>query len=124
MPKCLVDIGVFNDIAIGLSDSFEKEAWQKILQRLSRRTDPPEVVDIFLSHRQLTGQGIALSLKEGILKKDPKKQVFLDVHAEFDLHDLPTIVAKTKLFVFILSEGIFDSQYCLKGTLELLTFSN
>jgi hypothetical protein len=120
MPKNLVDIGIFDDIAIGLSDTFEAEAWQKILQRISRKTDPPSVVDIFLSHRQVTGQGIAMVLREGILKKDQTKQVFLDVKAEFDLHDLPKIVEKTRLFIFILTEGIFDSQYCLNGVYLVL----
>ena len=32
-----------------------------------------------------------------------------------DLHDLKEIVKHTKLFVFILTEGIFDSFWCLQG---------
>jgi hypothetical protein len=70
--------------------------------------------DVFLSHRQLTGQKIALALFEQLTSKHHKK-VFLDVRVDFDLHNLERLVEETKNFVFILSEGIFDSKYCLQG---------
>jgi hypothetical protein len=41
--------------------------------------------------------------------------IFLDSEATFNLHNLRLIVKYTGLFVFILSEGIFDSFWCLEG---------
>jgi len=38
----------------------------------------------------------------------------LDTEADFDLHDLQQIVKHTDLFIFILSQGILDSFWCLQ----------
>ena len=40
---------------------------------------------------------------------------FLDIQAEFDLHDLELLVEKTEFFLFLLSKDIFSSEYCRKG---------
>ncbi len=43
------------------------------------------------------------------------KKIFLDVQARFAIHNLETIVSKTKLFIFIVTYGIFNSYWCRKG---------
>jgi hypothetical protein len=115
IPEELLNAHVFDNIAVSLQPQLGKEAWESIIQRTMGKAPPvPEAIDIFLSHRQVTGQGIATTLRLEILRLDPKLQIFLDVKAEFELHNLPLIVEKSKLFVFILTEGIFASEYCLK----------
>jgi hypothetical protein len=115
MPEELLNAHVFDNIAVSLQPHYEKEAWESIIQRTIGEAPPvPEVIDIFLSHRQATGRRIAMPLRSDLLRLDPKLQIFLDVKAEFELHNLPVIVEKSKLFVFILTEGIFASEYCLK----------
>jgi hypothetical protein len=61
-----------------------------------------------------TGQGIATTLWVKLDSNFPGK-IFLDVQTEFDLHDLDLIVQKTKLFVLIVTNGIFDSPWCKIG---------
>jgi hypothetical protein len=115
MPQELLNAHVFDNIAISLQPQLGKEAWDSITQRTMGKAPPlPEVIDIFLSHRQVTGQGIAMALRLELRSLNSQLQIFLDVKAEFDLHNLPLIVEKSKLFVFILTEGIFASEYCLK----------
>jgi hypothetical protein len=41
--------------------------------------------------------------------------LFLDSEATFNLHNLQLIVKYTGLFIFMLSDGIFDSYWCLEG---------
>ena len=67
-----------------------------------------------MSHIQRTGQGIATTLYSQLEKFYPNK-VFLDVQAKFELHKLEEIVKNTELFVFILTDDIFDSFWCRKG---------
>ena len=67
----------------------------------------------FLSHKQRTGQRISLSLYLELTKIG--ETAFLDVKAELDLHDLEKIVQLCDFFVFIYSDGIFDSEYCRNG---------
>jgi hypothetical protein len=125
MPKTLVDAHVFDDIAISLLSQYEKETWKNVsAKRLAGGKPLPDIVDVFLSHRQATGQGIAMLIRGELLKLSPKLQIFLDVKAEFELHDLLKIVEKTKLFVFILTDGIWNSEYCLKGTVISLVIVN
>ena len=69
---------------------------------------------MFLSHKQATAQGIATTLYSQLENYFPGK-VFLDVQAKFMLHKLEEIVKATKLFVFIVSDKIFDSYWCRKG---------
>jgi hypothetical protein len=115
MPQELLNAHVFDNIAVSLQPQLGKEAWDSIIQRSIGAAPPvPEVIDIFLSHRQVTGQGIATTLRLELRSLDTKLQIFLDVKAEFELHNLPLIVEKSKLFVFILTDGIFASEYCLK----------
>ena len=63
------------------------------------------------SHKRSTGQGIAGRLYEGL--KDSYK-VFIDSEAKFKIHNLRKIVESTEVFVFILSNGIFLSKWCLE----------
>jgi kelch-like protein 20 len=115
MPQELLNAHVFDNIAVSLQPQLGKETWESIIQRTLGSAPPvPKSIDVFLSHRQITGQGIAMALRLELNKLDPKLQIFLDVKAEFELHNLPLIVEKSKLFVFILTEGIFASEYCLK----------
>ena len=72
-----------------------------------------------MSHKQTTGQGIALALYQ-TLKYNYKFKVFIDVQANFDLHDLDKVVTNTLVFVFIITPGIFDSYWCLQGNLFLI----
>ena len=66
----------------------------------------------FLSHKRTSAQGMAGRIFQQ-LNLDYK--IFLDSEASFNLHNLQLIVKYTGLFVFILSEGIFDSYWCLEG---------
>jgi len=66
---------------------------------------------IFLSHKRSSAQGMVGRIYEG-LKED--YQVFLDSEADFDLHDLAAIVKNTQIFIFVLTEGILDSFWCLQ----------
>jgi hypothetical protein len=100
MPKTLVDAHVFDDIAISLLSQYEKEIWKNVLKRLAGGKPLPDIVDVFLSHRQATGQGIAMLIRGELLKLSPKLQIFLDVKAEFELHDLLKIVEKNKTLCF------------------------
>ena len=71
----------------------------------------------FLSHRQVTGQRIALSLYQELEKL--QETAFLDIKCVLDLHDLEKLVELCKYFVFIYSEGMFTSEWCRRG--ELIT---
>ncbi len=66
----------------------------------------------FLSHKRTTGQKIAGRLYQG-LSQD--YTLFLDSAADFDLHDLQLIVEQTMNFIFILTEGILESEWCIQG---------
>jgi hypothetical protein len=65
----------------------------------------------FLSHKRSSAQGVAGRIFQE-LKTEYK--IFLDSEASFNLHNLQLIVKYTGLFIFILSEGIFDSYWCLE----------
>ena len=67
----------------------------------------------FLSHRQVTGQRIALALYLEL--KELGETAFLDVKCALDLHDLEKLVKLCDIFVFIYSDGILQSEYCRKG---------
>ena len=69
----------------------------------------------FLSHKRSSAQGIAGRLYQAL---SPHYNVFLDSEATFNLHNLRLIVKYTGLFIFILSDGIFDSYWCLEGIWE------
>ena len=75
---------------------------------------PPKPMNWFLSHKQSTGQRIALSLYQELVTL--QETSFLDVKSEFDLHDLKKLVKLCDCFVFIYSDGIFESGFCRKGT--------
>jgi hypothetical protein len=112
-PDSLRDL--FFTIAIPFTSKYVKASWEKIVKRLSKAPNVQENIktDAFFSHRQKSGQAIALVLQTSL--KSRSLEGFLDVQAEFDLHDLRLIVKETKLFVFIVTDGIFSSPWCLKG---------
>ena len=123
-PKEIIEKQVFNDVAVPLQPQYEREAWQSIAKRIfGLVSSTPSYIDIFLSHRQATGQGIAMVLHGGLLKTIPTLQIFLDVKSEFELSHLPELVDKTKLFIFILTENIFASEYCYAGKVLYLFHS-
>ena len=68
---------------------------------------------MFLSHVQSTGQKIASPIE--LTMKDAKYDVFLDVRAKFDLHNLEQLVSQTKVFCFIITDKIFESKWCYVG---------
>ncbi len=110
---------MFKLIAVPLIDKYEDECWSRVLKTCAKRREqiPQEIkTDVFLSHRQATAQGMALSLQREL---KASMSVFLDVQTEFDLHDLNKLVLNTRLFVFILSEGIFQSDWCYEGSFVL-----
>ena len=111
---------IFSTIAVRLIEGFAKESWHEIERQLQHShflTKEEDVsTDIFLSHRQLTGQKIALSLHTEL---KGRYKVFLDVKTKFVLHDLEKLVGQTRLFVFILTEGIFASTFCFLGNVLL-----
>jgi len=83
-----------------------------IEQKFGSCRDTDEIATrCFLSHKRSSAQGMTGRIFQG-LKSEYK--VFLDSEADFDLHDLKLIVKSTRLFIFILSEGIFDSYWCLQ----------
>jgi len=112
---------IFTTIAIPMIDKYEEECWKKIKSTCDKRStnhhNEVELedisTDVFLSHKQSTGQGIALPLQQR-LKEVLGLKVFLDVQSDFELHDLNKLIDQTKLFVFIYTEGILDSQYCFE----------
>ena len=77
----------------------------------------PKQMNWFLSHRQITGQRIALSLYLELTKIG--ETAFLDVKCDLDLHDLEKLVELCDFFVFIYSDGIFASEYCRKGIFDI-----
>eukprot|EP00027_Filamoeba_sp_ATCC50430_P003950 CAMPEP_0168557112 /NCGR_PEP_ID=MMETSP0413-20121227/9243_1 /TAXON_ID=136452 /ORGANISM="Filamoeba nolandi, Strain NC-AS-23-1" /LENGTH=603 /DNA_ID=CAMNT_0008588105 /DNA_START=18 /DNA_END=1829 /DNA_ORIENTATION=- len=101
-----------SEIAITLIGQFSDSCWNKLNKRL-HGGNQNIATDVFLSHKQSTGQGIALSLYNELTNKF-KLNPFLDVKAKFNLHDLVQIVQNTKLFVMIITDGIFDSYWCMQ----------
>ena len=117
----------FSSIAVPLIQQYTPNCWKKVADKLFDRTkvnrrtiqiltpvQPSTKMNWFLSHRQLTGQRMAMSLYHELEKMGDS--AFLDVKCEFDLHDLKTLVELCEYFVFIYSEGIFASEYCRLGT--------
>lgn len=110
---------VFDQIAVTLIGQYSTRCWEKIISRIQTSESVKEEVDleVFLSHRQKTGQGIALALYNELQRRaSTENKVFLDVKAQFTLHDLELLVSHTKLFVFIVTKGIFtESAFCFIG---------
>eukprot|EP01116_Phalansterium_solitarium_P018237 TRINITY_DN4768_c0_g1_i2.p1 TRINITY_DN4768_c0_g1~~TRINITY_DN4768_c0_g1_i2.p1 ORF type:complete len:1097 (-),score=201.58 TRINITY_DN4768_c0_g1_i2:86-3376(-) len=75
--------------------------------------EDPHVIHkaVFLSHKRSSGQAVAGRLFEG-LKAD--FDCFLDSEARFKIHDLEEIVRRCDTFVFIMTDGILQSEWCLK----------
>jgi len=113
IPTKLSDRKIFNEIAIQYSGAaFVEEYWKSIIKRVHRPADEHEDIstDVFLSHYQDEGQGVATTLYELLTHR--KLKVFLDIRTEFVTHDLPKLVSSTKLFVFYVTKGIFSRYWC------------
>ena len=67
----------------------------------------------FLSHKQKTGQRIAMSLYFEL--QTLEETAFLDVKSDLDLHDLEKLVELCDFFLFVYSSEILQSEYCRKG---------
>jgi len=67
--------------------------------------------DVFLSHRQADAQDFCALLHTHLTAHGFK--VFLDRKDVGKLHDLPAIVRHNQCFVFVLSDHIFTSKWCL-----------
>jgi len=115
LPNFLKESRVFDSIAITFQSQFAVKCWEELIKKFSRINlpiiDENIETDMFLSHKQATGQGIAHTLYISLTEKY-KKKVFLDVRTEFDIHNLQKLIEKTKFFIFIMTEGILDSYYC------------
>jgi len=70
--------------------------------------------DIFLSHRQVTGGGIALALKLELEKMRPGVKIFLDVDDLNNIHDLEENVRNSKNFLLLITEGVLERPFVLK----------
>jgi hypothetical protein len=84
---------------------------------------------IFLSHKRSTGYNIPLpsykELGQGIVGRlyEGMKDVysiFLDSEAKFKIHNLQEIVKNTDNFLFLLTNGILLSFWCLQELLSAL----
>jgi len=111
-PPSLVQGGIFNDKAITFMEQFSDTCAEQLSRKLNKRNTKTQdiVTRAFLSHKRSSAQGMAGRLYEGL----KGYKVFLDSEASFDLHDLALIVKHTGLFIFILSEGILDSFWCMQ----------
>jgi len=102
------------NVVINIEDNLRSEAVKNVL-KIERSFNNCNGVETetrgFLSHKRSSAQGLAGRLYQG-LRADYR--IFLDSEADFDLHDLKEIVRQTRLFIFILSEGIFESYWCLQ----------
>ena len=67
--------------------------------------------DVFLSHRQADTQDFVRHLYDVLTEKGFR--VFLDRVDANKLHNLPAIVRSSRCLVFVLSDKIFDSKWCL-----------
>ena len=63
-----------------------------------------EKYSIFISHRRLTGQGIAGRVYQYF---SPDHTVFLDTEANFNLKDLEKIISKSGLSFWVYENRIF-----------------
>jgi hypothetical protein len=87
-----------------------------LLDLIERGKEPLQPVllvefDVFLSHRQVDAADFCALLYDKLVGRGLK--VFLDRKYTGSLHDLPRIVANSKCFVFVLSNDIFSSNWCL-----------
>lgn len=109
---------IFNSIAVTYVEAYSNITWQKILQKIHFYEKGGIVdslqTDAFLSHRQKTGQDIVLTLYAYLSKKF---NVFLDVATSFETGNLQEIVSNTLVFIFVITEGIFESDWCFVGLL-------
>ena len=67
----------------------------------------------FLSHRQATGQYMAMALYQELSMIN--ESAFLDVKCRFDLHELQKLVANCEWFILFYSGGLISSQFCHQG---------
>ena len=115
-PASLRD-DVFHNLALEIVEGYEVDCWNRVVKRVTGAIENlPDCIDIFLSHRQKTGREIALGIYGELSKSN--YLIFLDILVDFVIHDLEKIVERTKLFVFILSPEIFESEFCLKGSCD------
>ena len=113
---------LFESIAIPYQKEYVEDVWDRIIAKLFNVTkEPPQTLDWFLSHKQSTGQQIALPIYLEL--KEYENTAFLDIKAEFDLHDLEKLVERAKYYLLILTPDIFKSGFCLKGILIQLIIS-
>lgn len=104
---------IFDETALELDKNNSSQCWNSIIERLDNPKEEETSYEVFLCYKRKTGQLIATTLYFGLQER--KIKVFLDLYHKPRLHSLPKIASKTPVFIFILSEGIFDSHYCLQG---------
>ena len=116
---------VFDCIAVPLTSKHLDSCWNRINDKIFERVKvnlhiilgfnlkQPTPMNWFLSHRQVTGQRIALNLYLELNKLG--ETAFLDIKSDCDLHNLEQLVKLCDFFVFVYSDGILGSQYCRRG---------
>jgi hypothetical protein len=67
---------------------------------------------VFLSHKQSDAKDFARSLHTLIEGRGVK--CFLDVEFRGELNDLELIVSTSRTLLFVLSDNVFDSEWCMK----------
>jgi len=67
---------------------------------------------VFLSHKQSDAKDFARSLHTLIEGRGVK--CFLDVEFRGELNDLELIVSTSRTLIFVLSDNVFDSEWCMK----------
>jgi len=77
--------------------------------------------DVFLSHKRLDTADFARTLQTELAQVGGLK-CFLDQDADFELGDLMAKVRASRCFVFILSEHILESEWCLLELREALAW--
>jgi len=67
--------------------------------------------DMFLSHKQANGADLAQSIKLQLQALRPDLRVFLDVDDLNEVHKLEDLVARSKHFVLLITEGVLERPF-------------
>ena len=103
---------------LDLTTTGGKANWQKARKARDADWDDDQLLkdvprfNCFISHKRTSAQDFARGLHSLLVGKG--YTAFLDVENLEQLADLPLVVAGCDVFIFVLSDGIFESEYCLK----------
>jgi hypothetical protein len=103
-------------LAAGAAD----EELADVARGLLRQLTAPEVVaargagarfDVFLSHKRADAKDFARALHTVLIGVGLR--VFLDYECLEDVHELPTFVARSANLLFVMTDNVLDSQWCI-----------